>query len=274
MKATAIPWEEINEYILSLANIPTLSQFAADALAGLQTFLYFDRALAYFFDGNGRIRGQHLMNYDKQWSKLYLDYYSKLQSVTDLSIMHNVIDSMTTVDLYNRASFSVTDWTQECDHEFMSDYIKACGLQFSLNFNVFDTRGSESVLFALDRLTYRPFTKEDIAIAKFVIPHLNALNKKYFFRTTDSTENLLERSQVIMELSGLTRREKEIALQLCSGISPASVSKRFHITNATTHKHIAHIYAKLHVSNLQEMLVCLLNPQANPQFGFTKEERT
>jgi DNA-binding CsgD family transcriptional regulator len=41
-------------------------------------------------------------------------------------------------------------------------------------------------------------------------------------------------------------------------MTPTTISKSLYISKATTYKHIAHIYEKLHVSSLQELLVRLL----------------
>lgn len=253
---------ELSDFILSLGRASGLTEFAEQAFTGLKQFLSFDRGLAYFQDGNGKIRDQYLFHYPEQWSKVYLEYYSRMSGIGRVG---NVIADLDKTEVYNQASMGVTDWTRkfsyDINHEFMRDLIEASGLKHSMHFRLFDTAGAPSILFAVDRLTDRPFKNSEIELVRFLVPHLNALNKKFYFGVMNPT-GLSSRQELLMELGGLTNREREIVSQLCSGVSPANISKRLHITQATTHKHISHIYEKLRVSSLQELLVYLLNPNS------------
>lgn len=83
---------------------------------------------------------------------------------------------------------------------------------------------------------------------------LNCSFKKFFYHGTSWSQIDKE----YLRSQNLTPREIEVADFMSQGISPANISKILCISQSTTYKHIAHIYAKLGVSNKQELLVKLL----------------
>lgn len=255
--AANIPWREINNYILSLTNAASPNEFAAEALKGIRKFIPYDRAIVFFYDVNGGIRDFSIMGYDKRLANILLNYYMNRFDSLAADIVGNLLDDMERPERFDHANMAVTDWRQANQNGFVNDYVRLYGLSYSMNFKLFDCRGSNSMGFNLDRISNQRFTAAEIQMAQFIIPHLNSMNKKFYFRPQRGGA-ISGRMQAAMELGGLTRREQEIAAELCSGTSPANISKRLHITPATTHKHIAHIYKKLKVSNLQELLVFLL----------------
>lgn len=256
-----IPWKELNGFILSLGNIPTAVQFAEAVLSGLKEILRFDCGLAYFYDGNGKIKTSCLIDYDQRLSAAYRDYYVSLVDMHDPELFNNLGNELSETETPGLPNFGITDWSRVRQSEFVQDYIKGSELKYSINFPLFDTKGRMAVHFALDRVTERPFSAGEIEMIRFVTPHLNNLIKKYYFYERQ-LDRQAGRKEALMDMAGLTRREKEIAAQLCAGISPSGISLALHITPATTAKHIAHIYQKMQVTNLQELLVRLLNPQA------------
>lgn len=75
-----IPWKEIYNFILSCGNMNEIKSFSVSILSNLTKLCHFDQSLIYFLDGNRKICNQYLMNIDKQWSTLYLKYYSKTEN--------------------------------------------------------------------------------------------------------------------------------------------------------------------------------------------------
>lgn len=255
-----VPWKKVNDFILSLGNIPTTVQFAQAVLSGLKEFLPFDCGLAYFYDGNGKIKKSCLLDYDRRLSTAYQDYYVYLVDMHNPQLFNNLGNELSETETPGQPNFGITDWSKVRQSEFVQEYIRGSELKYSINFPLFDTRGRMAVHFALDRITERPFSVREIEVIRFVTPHLNNLIKKYYFYRRES-DSQTGRKEALMDMAGLTKREREIAMQLCAGISPTNISRDMHITPATTTKHIAHIYQKMHVTNLQELLVHLLNPQ-------------
>ena len=58
-------------------------------------------------------------------------------------------------------------------------------------------------------------------------------------------------------LTALTAREKEVLEYLKEGISMRQISERMFVSERTVHKHLEHIYQKLHVSSSREALAKL-----------------
>ena len=62
-----------------------------------------------------------------------------------------------------------------------------------------------------------------------------------------------EAFQRFLEL-GLTRREAEIAVQACKGLSNKEIALELNISEATVKKHMSHIFEKLDVEKRQEIM--------------------
>ena len=128
-------------------------------------------------------------------------------------------------------------------------------MKHSLGFNLFDTDGSIRAMFMLDRCTLPNFSAEEIIALRLALPQLDNLHRNFY----SSQFNVQNSRQIDWDSTGLTRREIEISSLICHGIAPAEISRKLHIAPATTYKHIAHIYQKMHVSSRQELLVKLYN---------------
>ena len=99
------------------------------------------------------------------------------------------------------------------------------------------------------------FSAEEIIALRLALPQLDNLHRNFY----SSQFNVQNSRQIDWDSTGLTRREIEISSLICHGIAPAEISRKLHIAPATTYKHIAHIYQKMHVSSRQELLVKLYN---------------
>jgi DNA-binding CsgD family transcriptional regulator len=246
----AMPWKKLYDFLLACGNKHERKAFSVEILHGLKEWglCDFDQSLVYFLDGNGKVCNQHLMDIDKQWSTLYLEYYAKMES----GYYHS---AKTLREHPNQAMIHVRTWKNEPASEFLSNYIRTRGLKYSLGFVLFDLNGKPRTLFALDKIKDANFTDGELATLELVVPLLNNLHKNFFSQQS----NRQEMDQITWATSNLTPREIEVAQLLCQGVSPAAISSTLCISQATTNKHIAHLYEKLHVSNRQELLVRLLS---------------
>ncbi|MBU4438005.1 MAG: helix-turn-helix transcriptional regulator [Acetobacterium sp.] len=179
---------------------------------------------------------------------MYLDYYSKSKN-DYYSLVKNLRENPT------KPTINIRAWKKEPTTEFVSNYIHPRGVKYSLGFALFDINGKPRTLFALDKTKDENFTDTEFMTVSLAVPQLNNLHKNFFCQQT----NRQAVDQISWETTNLTAREIEIANLLCQGISPATISQSLYISQSTTNKHIAHIYEKMHVSNLQELLVRLLS---------------
>lgn len=245
-----LPWKTMYDFLLACGNVHERKAFAIEILHGLREFQLcdFDQSLVYFLDGNGKVCNQHLMDIDKQWSTLYLEYYSKKESGS-YSSTENLREHP------SDSAIHIRTWDNEPKTEFVAHYIRSRGLKYSLGFVLYDLNGKPRTLFALDKTRDVPFSSKEQNVLNLLVPLLNNLHKNFYSQAS----NRQEVDPSTWETSNLTPRELEVAQLLCQGVSPAAISKTLCITPATTNKHIAHLYEKLHVSNRQELLVRLLS---------------
>ncbi|NTW71673.1 MAG: hypothetical protein HGA49_05465 [Eubacteriaceae bacterium] len=242
-----IPWQKIYDFILSCGNVHERKDFCVEILSGLKKLCDFDQALIYFLDGNGKVSDQYLINIDKQWSTMYLEYYSKAESGF-YNLMKNLRENPA------KQNVKIRTWEKEPITEFVSNYIHPRGLKYSLSFVLYDINGKPRTLFVLDKTKDEYFTEKELKVLNLAVPLLNNLHKNFFFQQAIRQGE----GHISWETTNLTPREIEIANLLCQGVSPDSISKSLCISQATTYKHIAHIYEKMHVSTRQELIVRLL----------------
>lgn len=243
-----IPWQKIYKFILSCGSMNDTRAFSISILNNLKELCNFDQSLIYFLDGNRKVYNQYLMNIDKQWSTMYLEYYSKVENGR-YALRKSPRESP------GKPTINIIEWKKEPSTEFVPNYIRPRGLKYSLGFFLCDINGIPRTVFALDKTKDEKFSYNEVIILSLLVPLLNNLHKNYFYQQT--TRQGLD--QISWETTNLTEREIEIANMLCQGVSPAMISESLYISQSTTYKHISHIYEKMHVSNLQELLVRLLS---------------
>ncbi len=242
-----IPWEKIYDFILSCSSAHELKAFSIKVLTGLQNLCQFDQSLVYFLDGNRKVTNQYLMNIDKQWSSLYLEYYSKTDSGRyrlDKDLREKP----------EKPTISIISWEKEPSAEFVPEYIHSRGIKYSLGFPLFDLNGMPRTVFSLDKTKNENFKDDECNIVYLLLPILNNLHKNFFSQQT-SRKTI---NQTPWETTNLTPREVEIANMLCQGLTPETISKSLYISKSTTYKHISNIYKKMQVSSKQELILRLM----------------
>lgn len=246
---TKILWEQVNEFILSCGNVMELYAFSIEVVKGIRQFCRYDQAVVHFLDGNQKIVDHYIVNMDERWNNAYLEYYTKA-----FPEKYGYILAPDIRENPKAAVINLYRWDDFAKDEFIVEYIRPRGLKYTLSFLLFDLSGTVRTVIALDRVKDRPFTENEIELINVIVPHLNIQHKKFFMQS----DSRRRKSKILEEMAGLTKRETEIVHLLCDGAAPSSISKILHISANTTHKHIMHIYGKMNVSNLQELLVKLL----------------
>lgn len=79
----------------------------------------------------------------------------------------------------------------------------------------------------------------------------------------DTDSELVDRREKLANRYALSPREREVFMMLAQGRSRAHISNALVLSEGTVKTHISHIYAKLGVSNKQEMLDLLLANEEN-----------
>ena len=247
-KTEGLCWQKIYDFILVCSKAHNQNTFAITVMEELRNYVDYDQAIAYFLDVNGKVYDRELIDVDYHWSTMYLQYFSTVEEGQyDVSAKKNIREKNTPV---------IHNWDAEMSEEFIPYYIKQKGLKYSCGFSFADSYGNPRIILSLDRKRKSPFMQEDISFLKAVIPVLSNIHENLIankVNTTKKKDDYLDRKQ-------LTNREKEIVDLLSKGMKPSHISKILHISQQTTYKHISHIYEKMKVSSLQELLVILLNP--------------
>ncbi|MGI9952698.1 LuxR C-terminal-related transcriptional regulator [Moorellaceae bacterium AZ2] len=245
-----LPWHHIHNFLLDCGNVRDPRNFSKQVVNEIRHLVPYDQARVYYINDNGVIYDVYLVGVDRKWAELYCEYYSKVESGR-YGIFYNLArrDYYFITDIEN----CVYDWINREPDEFVLDYIRPQGIRFSVGFGLFDTYNTLKCVCILDRTKSDKFTARELNILNVVWPHLNNLYKNLYVNAADCSKRDVKVNY--KSCQALTPREKEIVNMLCNGVTPASISKKMHISLFTVYKHIAHIYEKLNVSNRQELLV-------------------
>lgn len=246
---TEIPWRDLYEFVRACGNVHDPKEYGVEILNKMPMICSFDQAHAYFINGNGGVANKYLVNVERKWETLYLQYYASLYDGR-YKIPHDFKFAANQLP-----TIKCRDWIHAEEDEFVVDFIREMGLTYSLGFGLTDPTGMVRTFITLDRKQNVPFSEKELAVLNLAYPLLNNLYQNFF--TTRRTQNE-DMTRVAWDGALLTEREKEVSVLLCQGLSPESISKKLHITQATAYKHITNIYKKLHVSSRQEFLVRML----------------
>ncbi|MGI6070842.1 MAG: response regulator transcription factor [Blautia sp.] len=245
-------WNQLYSLLIDCGEAGNPKELAQRFLDAIPPVCAYDQALVYLVDGNGKIQDQILKNIDKSWSNMYIEYYSHTddKKYSYMKYFNSKINFN-----FKKNEIYIHNWKQEESADFIPNYIKPRGVCISCAFVLTDMQGSPRTMLSMDRLKDAPFTNEELDFLRLAVPLLNDLNKNFYFQQRNIS--LIQKN--VWESSKLTARESQIAELLCQGVLPANISSKLNIAPSTTKKHIAHIYTKLHVTNLQELLVRLLH---------------
>lgn len=245
-----MPWEQINDYLLSCGRVHEPYGFCLAAFEGFHDFIDFDQGLFFMLDGNYKVTRKHYWNVPKQWSAMYLEYFTHVES-REFSLDGLPPEPPET------AFVSVVDWDayEDVHTDFLDYYIRPRGLRSTMSFVLFDMRGLPAALFCFDRISdQRKYTSEDVELVSLVAEHLNNSLKNMLHESASSASAIDE----VDGLEKLTEREREIVDMLCRGVRPANIARALFISINTANKHISNIYRKLGVNSRQELMARVL----------------
>lgn len=248
------PSSYIDAYVLIAECSQTKSpkEFVSRLLELLQKACPYDEAMAFFFNSNGNIEEQYLVNVDPNRIESYMDYYIDL-----MPMEHEDFNLYRHVREHSGAEFSnIIDWSRVPDSESKTDYIDFYSLKYSWGFSFFDQLGAYRVVISLDRTQETPFSESEKNRLGLALPILNNMYRNFFYQAMEMGAYF---GHLPWEKYGLTNREREIADLLCQGMSSQTISSSLCISVTTTYKHISNIFKKTKVKNQQELIVKLLN---------------
>lgn len=234
--------------ILACSEANSPKAFIRALLAQLSPVCPYDQAVVFFFDRNNKIADFYTEGTREGWLDLYLNYY----------IGADVIGMGLRVAPPNEnesgARFTIIDWDKLPDSEFKREYIDPVNLKHTLSFSLFDMSGATRAIVCLDRRARKPFREEELALLKLTMPVLVNMHRNFFYKDVENVD-----TASLWQEYRLTAREAEIAEMLCQGMRAARIGATLFITEATAHKHIAHIYRKVGVSSQQELIARMLS---------------
>lgn len=244
---TQVDWKLLYEVVALCNQACTPRGFGVDILEYIGRLCPFQQGLLYLIDANHHLMGHYLKNIEERYNQAYLEYYVDSDNGSyDAFVDLREDPESPTINVHN--------WQAETSSDFIPNYINDRGLCHSVGFALFDLNNSIRMVVSLDRTQDVPFTNRELYYLKLAVAMLNSSFKKFFYHGTSWSQI----DKGYLREQNLTPREIEVADFMSQGISPANISKILCISQSTTYKHIAHIYAKLGVSNKQELLVKLL----------------
>jgi DNA-binding CsgD family transcriptional regulator len=245
------PWTEMHEFLIDCGREQSPRELAAKTMVKIHALIPYDCGRIYLLNENGEVYDDMLFDVDQRWPRAYYDYYSQIENGKYSLCKRSEKNGF---PLLTGALKGVYDWGKCGDDEFLSDYIRPQGIRHSFGFALYDMRTVCKKICMLDRTGPVGFSRFEQDILSILISHLENLHRNFYIGTSD--ECAVGRKGSMEEL---TARESEISDLICKGFSPEKIAQTLFLSRATVYKHIAHIHAKLGVSNRQELIVKLLH---------------
>ncbi len=146
------------------------------------------------------------------------------------------------------ATSLVSDFRPFADTEFVTDFIRPRSVDLCLGgwFRRY------TVVIPRCRPA-RPYTEQEVAIARIITPHLENFYSLLSLSRMDSNEFRSPFIRDEVSRLGLTRRERQVALLLARRLSMPEIADRLFISCRTVETHAENIYRKLGIRRKQEL---------------------
>ena len=234
--------------VLECSNTRTPKEFCIRLIKLAARICPYDQAIAFFIDKNGKIAGFYSVGTKEGWLETYLNYYIEMTD-GDFSFKNNLPESSDA----NR----IINWNDVPDSVFKREYIDAVHLKHTWAFTFYDMDGSARVTICFDRRHEQPFTEKEQTEIRLALPILNNMHRNFYYKDVENVD-----TAALWAEYSLTKREKEIADMLCQGTKASRIADLLYISQATAHKHIAHIYRKVGVTSHQELISRMLSKRS------------
>jgi DNA-binding CsgD family transcriptional regulator len=243
-------WNKINDFLLDCGSYRNAKEFSRRVLDRIGALIPFDQGRLYFLDDNGIVCDEYLVGVDRQISREYHEYYSKVDN-GEYSTEKRAEKFHC---WYPAVEDCVINWDNCGKTGAFGEYVRFYGIRRCFGLGLRDLHGRLKCLFSLDRVRDIDYSEEEVAIMSQIRPHLDNLHQNLYAPVPGSRGNMNGTS---LENLPLTARETEIAALLKQGVTPPNISERLFISRTTVKKHLANIHAKLNVSTRQELMAKL-----------------
>ncbi|MBO7690351.1 MAG: hypothetical protein J6T14_05910, partial [Clostridia bacterium] len=207
-------WQKLYEFIVDCGEDHDPYHFTVSIVDGLKDFFDFDSAMVFFLDGNRNMVDQYLYNFNPNWIRIYLDYYSKMEDVAPRFGLN-----IEAAEMESGPFISYIRWWDMPDSEFIRDYINENRISESLSFVLYDLNRQPRSVFTFDMKDGKKFRKEDVELLYTLVPALNNLHKNFYVKIPGGFRH----SNPLYTDAALTDREVEIVDLICQGVSPANI---------------------------------------------------
>lgn len=261
-----VQWGKLNEFLLQVGALDEQVPFCVNALNRLRNIVSFDQGRVYFFDEEGHVFDEYLLNVSKEVTKEYHEYYGGVDDARYSATKRARYEAKRVIaeahDQGGKPGSSVrlqrvraVSWEDEPhDTRFYREYVAKIGLTYSTGFSLYDNEHVPRALFCIDRTRPVEFSREELQLLALAASHLDNMFRKLFAMPPASTGDTIA---LMAGETPLTERERQIATMLMRGFSTKAISQTLHIARTTVYKHVQNIHEKLGVSNQVELLARL-----------------
>ena len=127
--------------MLECGSVHEWKDFSIGVITRLKRICDYNHGRIYFINGNGKISDQYIIGLDKKWVSAYHEYYSKILNGR-YAIPTQLSENIPPHD----KPVHMRDWSQAENDEFVVDYVRALGINYSLGFSLFDTDGNAKLV--------------------------------------------------------------------------------------------------------------------------------
>ena len=240
------PWPKIHRFLSDVGEETTPHAFWDAVLKELRTLVPFEAAQVVFRNReNTNFHSMQSIFLSDRSVQRYPFFWNRLHSAfRKTRLPHDPIVFYTTSQPFVATEFGQT-------------WVRPLGFEFSAGISIDDNRWGNPLQLILYRGRSKVgFTPTELRILHVLQPHLKNLHSLLCHAQAYSPVSEMEAK--LLEFKDLTKREREIAMSLCSGNNTVETSTKLFISPATTYRHVSNIFVKLGVTNRQALVAKLL----------------
>lgn len=239
---SSMPWLKIMDFLAEVGAAENETEFVQQVIQRIGSLVPFDLyCVLGVHNPQGELCPSKTLVENAKWFNYFADYYWRVHP--DVSKEKGI-------------NTKTIDWNDYRDTEYAADFLAPQFIRYSLGIHAIG-KGYLGTL-ALNRSKNSPqFSEAEQRIMEFLQPHLSNFYR-IFTRLGPNEPITANPPESIVQgplFEKLTKREKEIVVLLCRGLSTPEICSVLFISVNTAYQHIKNIFTKLEVSSRTELVV-------------------
>jgi DNA-binding CsgD family transcriptional regulator len=241
-----VPWRAVQEYLLSIESAPTMNEFFSRAVSAIDRLIPSDVGVGLQDLSSGKVLSGNGYGFSESnclaWDEYYRFRIPFAQNFSKEAALSLVSDN----------HCALFKWSDYRDSEFVTDFVgpgEAC--------NLVCVMPGLHIMMSFHRSPWvSVFSEAHCAALAVLSPHVSNLYS-CFRKLGQAAPFTVSQEQVMERFPRISKREAEVAILLCYGLTASEIASKLFISVRTVQTHLDHLYLKLDVRRKREAISLL-----------------